>query len=84
MRTKRPASAFAFGERTGVRMISIPSLRKTVSKSRVNADAELRQQVAAAHGLDPKAAELLTGSTLAELEARGGRVEEAARRTPPG
>ena len=36
VRTKRSATAFAFGARTGVRMISIPSLRKTVSKSRVN------------------------------------------------
>ena len=36
MRTKRSAIAFALGDRTGVLMISMPSLRKTVSKSRVN------------------------------------------------
>lgn len=36
MRTKRAAIAFAFGGQTGVRMIWIPSLRMTVSKSRVN------------------------------------------------
>src|SRR5437868_15470649 len=36
VRTKRSASAFAFGARTGVLMISIPSLAKTASKSRVN------------------------------------------------
>jgi hypothetical protein len=30
------ANAFAFGARTGVLMISIPSLAKTRSKSRVN------------------------------------------------
>jgi hypothetical protein len=35
VRTKRSAIAFAFGARTGVRMISIPTLRKTVSKSHV-------------------------------------------------
>jgi hypothetical protein len=36
VRTKRSAIAFAFGARTGVRMISMSSLLKTVSKSRVN------------------------------------------------
>src|SRR5947207_14615811 len=36
VRTKRSANAFAFGARTGVLMISIPSLAKTASKSRVN------------------------------------------------
>jgi hypothetical protein len=36
VRTKRSATAFPFGARTGVRTISIPSLRKTMSKSRVN------------------------------------------------
>jgi hypothetical protein len=35
VRTKRSAIAFAFGARTGVLMISMPSLAKTVSKSRV-------------------------------------------------
>src|SRR6266571_3722713 len=33
---KRSATAFAFGERIGVLMILIASLRKTASKSRVN------------------------------------------------
>src|SRR5437868_6501964 len=36
VRTKRSANAFAFGARTGVLMVSIPSLAKTASKSRVN------------------------------------------------
>ena len=36
MRTKRSAIAFAFGARTGVLMIWMPSLAKTASKSRVN------------------------------------------------
>ena len=36
VRTKRSAIAFAFGARTGALMISMPSLVKTVSKSRVN------------------------------------------------
>lgn len=35
-RTKRSAIAFALGARTGVRMISMPSLWKTVSKLRMN------------------------------------------------
>src|SRR6266540_5720667 len=35
VRTKRSAIAFALGDRIGVLMISMPSLRKTVSKSRV-------------------------------------------------
>ena len=34
VRTQRSAQAFAFGARTGVRMTSIPSERKTVSKTR--------------------------------------------------
>jgi hypothetical protein len=36
VRTNRSATAFALGARTGVWMISTPSLRKTVSKSWVN------------------------------------------------
>jgi hypothetical protein len=36
VRTKRSAIAFASGARTGVRVISTPSLWKTVSKSRLN------------------------------------------------
>ena len=36
VRTKRSANAFAFGARTGVLMILMPSLAKTASKSRVN------------------------------------------------
>src|SRR6266498_3441067 len=36
VRTKRSANAFAFGARTGVLMIVMPSVAKTVSKSRVN------------------------------------------------
>ena len=36
VRTKRSAIAFAFGARTGVLMIWMPSLAKTASKSRVN------------------------------------------------
>jgi len=36
VRTKRSAIAFALGDRIGVLMISTPSPRKTVSKSRVN------------------------------------------------
>src|SRR6266496_2817228 len=36
VQTKRSANAFAFGARTGVLMISMPSLAKTVLKSRVN------------------------------------------------
>ena len=36
VRTKRSAIAFAFGARTGVLMIRMPSLAKTASKSRVN------------------------------------------------
>jgi len=36
VQTKRAAIAFAFAARTGVRMISTPSLRQTLSKSRVH------------------------------------------------
>ena len=36
VRTKRSANAFAFGARTGVLMIRMPSLAKTASKSRAN------------------------------------------------
>jgi hypothetical protein len=36
VRTKRSAVAFAFGARAGVRTMAMPSLVKTVSKSRVN------------------------------------------------
>ena len=36
VRTKRSAIAFAFGARTGVLMIWMPSLATTASKSRVN------------------------------------------------
>jgi hypothetical protein len=36
VRTKRSAVAFAFGARSGVLMIWMPSLAKTASKSRVN------------------------------------------------
>jgi hypothetical protein len=36
VRTKRSAIAFAFGARTGLSMIWMPSLAKTASKSRVN------------------------------------------------
>ena len=36
VRTQRSANAFAFGARTGVRITSIPSVRKTSSKARLN------------------------------------------------
>ena len=49
VRMKRSATAFACGARTGVRMISIASLRKMVSNSRVN----LLLRVARARTLDP-------------------------------
>src|SRR3954447_22421336 len=51
VRTKRSANAFAFGARTGVLMISIPSLAKTASKSReylaaAGADQEAERSLA--------------------------------------
>jgi hypothetical protein len=40
--TKRSAIAFAFGARTGVLTISMPSLAKTASKLRVNLTSRSR------------------------------------------
>ena len=54
---KRSATAFAFGARTGVRMISIPSLRKTVSNSRVNllSRSRIRKRIDGERSANPQA-----------------------------
>jgi hypothetical protein len=54
---KRSATAFAFGARTGVRTISIPSLRKTMSKSRVNllSRSRIRNRIEVERSVNPQA-----------------------------
>jgi hypothetical protein len=50
-------ATFAFGARIGVRMISIPSLRRTVSKSRVNllSRSRIRKRTGAERSAIPQA-----------------------------
>ena len=76
MPSQRSANAFAFGARNGVRMISTPSLRKTLSKARLNLLSRSWWRSLKAQALDG-ATQLVGGDApvaLGGVEARGGGV----------
>jgi hypothetical protein len=92
--TKRSAIAFDFGARTGVLMISMPSLAKTASKSRVNLLSRVADHVAKASqpvlncpgelaGLlgDPLSSGV--GGAAGEVDAAAAELDEEENIEPP-
>jgi hypothetical protein len=87
VRTKRSAPAFALGERIGVLRISMPSLRKMASKSRVNllsrSRTRKRAEVARSGKVQGELARLLChpgaagiGRTTREMNAATAKLDE--------